>query len=442
MSIDRVSYVTPRVEATIERVHYNSYDIYGVLLNSLKYDPTKTLEDYNITVLDAVMGSGKTTYVIDEINKIYKNSIKNISSDAIYNYIYITPYLNECERIQEACSNANFIQPIQKGKGKLNDLEQLVEDEKNIVSTHALLSLFTKETLDLLKNKNYRLILDEAIEPIANYELSKTDIDTLFKADLVEVADDGITLKWIGDKLEKSSRFYKEYKLIENENLVVFQFSTEKKVFLWEMTPNLFSSFVDTTILTYRFNSSILRSYFDAKSIKYTHDTSTLDRGLKYGHLIDIYEGPMNELGDHKQALASSLKNDKKKQITLKKHMENYVQHIAKAKSSDVLWTTFLDVKNGIKGKGYTKGFLSHTVKATNEYKDRTTVMYVLNKFMNVPVKRYIEDNNIDPCEDEYALQDMLQWIFRSAIREHKEIKIYIPSKRMRELLQEWCKNN
>jgi hypothetical protein len=32
----------------------------------------------------------------------------------------------------------------------------------------------------------------------------------------------------------------------------------------------------------------------------------------------------------------------------------------------------------------------------------------------------------------------MLQWIFRSAVRDEKEIWLYIPSKRMRDLLVEW----
>jgi hypothetical protein len=31
-----------------------------------------------------------------------------------------------------------------------------------------------------------------------------------------------------------------------------------------------------------------------------------------------------------------------------------------------------------------------------------------------------------------------LQWIFRSAIREQKDVKLYLPSKRMRKLLHEW----
>ena len=40
--------------------------------------------------------------------------------------------------------------------------------------------------------------------------------------------------------------------------------------------------------------------------------------------------------------------------------------------------------------------------------------------------------------EDAYALSELIQWIFRSAIRDGKEIWLYIPSKRMRNLLIDW----
>ena len=41
---------------------------------------------------------------------------------------------------------------------------------------------------------------------------------------------------------------------------------------------------------------------------------------------------------------------------------------------------------------------------------------------------------------DKLALSEMIQWIWRSAIRDGKEIWIYIPSSRMRGLLEDWIK--
>ena len=40
--------------------------------------------------------------------------------------------------------------------------------------------------------------------------------------------------------------------------------------------------------------------------------------------------------------------------------------------------------------------------------------------------------------EDLYSLSELIQWIYRSRIRNGEKINLYIPSKRMRELLIDW----
>ena len=52
--------------------------------------------------------------------------------------------------------------------------------------------------------------------------------------------------------------------------------------------------------------------------------------------------------------------------------------------------------------------------------------------------KLYLTDRGVKVDEDAYALSYMVQWIWRSAIRDGEEIWIYIPSKRMRTLLINW----
>jgi hypothetical protein len=60
---------------------------------------------------------------------------------------------------------------------------------------------------------------------------------------------------------------------------------------------------------------------------------------------------------------------------------------------------------------------------------------------MNPIEERFFSEHNIKVDEELLALSDLLQWIFRSSIREGKPINIYIPSKRMRELLIKWINN-
>lgn len=57
---------------------------------------------------------------------------------------------------------------------------------------------------------------------------------------------------------------------------------------------------------------------------------------------------------------------------------------------------------------------------------------------MNPLVKNFFLDNGVEVEEDSYALSEMVQLIFRAAIRDGKPITVYFPSKRMRELLEDW----
>lgn len=386
----------------------------------------------DVKVLDAVMGSGKTTHIIEQMNRIENRDRK---------YIYITPNLTECERIAEACPMLDFKHPQVLKGSKLKDLQRLVSEEQNIVSTHAMVKNFTKETLELIINNNYHLVIDEAVDPCVKYDITSTDIKVLFDSGLVGIADDGITLEWLQDRPEHNFKYFYEYKLIQNENLVMFDFKSKSKcskVFICEMTKAFFESFLSVTVLTYQFEGSPLRAYFDLKGIGYEIDTKSLDRGIKLGHLIHVYDNKdLNDLGNHQQAMGKTHMTSKRGSATcerLSNNIYNFVNNKVKTPSRDVMWTTFKDCKDKVKAKG----FVIHNQKATNDYANKTTLAYGLNLFMNSSIKSYYVERGIDVNEDLWALNEMLQWIFRSAIRNGEEIHVYVPSSRMRGLLLEW----
>ena len=80
--------------------------------------------------------------------------------------------------------------------------------------------------------------------------------------------------------------------------------------------------------------------------------------------------------------------------------------------------------------------------RATNKYRDRASVVYPVNRYLNPFVKNFFTSNHIAIDEEGFALSEMLQFIWRSAIRDGHEIWIYIPSIRMRRLLKEWIEYN
>lgn len=112
-----------------------------------------------VKVVDSIMGSGKTSAMIDMINK----------SDKEDRFIYITPYLDEVERIMSECQVANFKQPLSVNGSKVNGVKNLLIKNQNIVSTHSLFHLFDDEIFDLIHTKGYILIMDEVTDVVEPY---------------------------------------------------------------------------------------------------------------------------------------------------------------------------------------------------------------------------------------------------------------------------------
>lgn len=107
-------------------------------------------------------------------------------------------------------------------------------------------------------------------------------------------------------------------------------------------------------------------------------------------------------------------------------------------KASGRLWATYNVAKPMVQGR-FGPSFLSFNTRATNEYRDKTSLAYLVNVFMNPFEYNFFVAQGVQPDQDGYALSVMVQWLWRSAIREGKDIEVYIPSERMRDLLIAWC---
>lgn len=206
------------------------------------------------------------------------------------------------------------------------------------------------------------------------------------------------------------------------------------------------------------FDAQIQKYYYDLNNIQYSLYT-VINDGNEYKLInynkdndkkikadlkdkIKIYEGQLNKIGDDKYALSKNwFERRSALHKRLKNNILNYYQNIIKSKSKDNLWTTFKTHKSKLSGKGYTKGFLPCNTKATNEYSHKKTLVYSINRFVNPAIDDYFRSKGILINQDIYALSEMIQWIWRSAIRNGGTINIYVPSARMRGLLKNWLEN-
>lgn len=389
-----------------------------------------------IKVIDAGCGEGKTTFAATMINANPERS-----------YVFITPYLDEVENMKDKrCPTANFKEPSQRGEGKFGDFHRLLIQGANIASTHALFQRSTQETMDLIESHNYTLILDEVMNVLEELPLKKDDLPTILSQSLAHV-DDGGFLVW--DKDEYDGRYNDVKIMCRNKSLFV----VNDCVLMWTFPAEVFKCFREVYVLTYMFSAQIQRYYYDLHSIDYEyHSVAMNDDGVTARFMpyienakapkgrIDIYEGKLNDVGEGSTALSKSwyLKNRYTKLEVLRNNVYNYFNNIQKSKSKFNLWTTFKDYKSKVSGKGYSRGFLSSNARATNEYKDKTTVVYTINKFLSPILVSFFAKHGISVDQDRFAVSELVQFIYRSALREDKDISLYIPSHRMRTLLKQW----
>ena len=124
-----------------------------------------------------------------------------------------------------------------------------------------------------------------------------------------------------------------------------------------------------------------------------------------------------------------------------------------KCKSEDIIWTTFgkdtdqfgretKGMRGKLQGRGYSKGFIANNTKATNQYIDKSVVAYMQNTFYVPVIRRYFTSRNVKVYEELFSLCEMIQLIWRSRIRKHEPISVYIPSLRMRHLFKAWLESN
>lgn len=394
-----------------------------------------------ITICDAIMGSGKTTAAIRYMNE-HPNK----------RFIYITPYKAEADRIQEACPELRFIRPRQQ---VILYSTELIEQGRNIASTHQAFRLYTPEIRSLISKNRYTLIIDESIELMEELDFSTGDLETCIRAGYVEL--DGDEVKLIDDSYNGDDENYKRFfSILRCRNLLRYS-EGSKVLYYWLLPMDLLNSFEDVIIMTYMFDGQELSGLLKMNNIDYKHiGLSKDEHGVRFSdnleyipeytrylkdkiHVLDNKK--MNAIGEEDFSLSLNwfTKNTNKDTISkLKNNILNFFRNISDSSANDRMWGCYIATKSKLQGKGYTKAFVPFNARAENKYSDKNTLVYALNVYMNVPRKNYLNSNGAEVDDDRYALSTMVQWVWRSSIRNGEDIYIYIPSKRMRLLLIAW----
>ena len=391
-----------------------------------------------IKVIDARMGRGKTSAAIRYMSENYGKR----------RFLYITPYLTEVDRICEAC---DFEQPDSDYSSKLSELKQLVRKKKNIASTHSLFHNLDEEAIELVKENEYCLIVDEAIDVIEQVNITRKDTQLILNS-LADIDEFGF-LHWKDPEYDGKFNQYKQQ--ADDGTLFVLD-----SALLCVMNPRLLSAFNEIIMMTYLFNGQYQKAYLDYFGFQYQicgiddldgyrfSDKPDSPPPLDYHKLINIVDDArLNEVGNGAKALSKnwyehhSASSEEIK--SLRNNLNTFFRRRTHGKSNEQLWTCFKGDAPKLYGQRnrFASNFLQLAAKATNEYRNRRYLAYMVNRFINPNISKFFAAKNIKIDEDEFALADMLQWIWRSCIRDDQPIELYIPSRRMRELLQGWIES-
>jgi hypothetical protein len=398
-------------------------------------------------VIDAMMGSGKTTYIFDMMRR-----------NPQARYLYISLFLDEVGdgnrgiggRVQQTLPELDFKMPRNIGDGKLEYLKGLVRSGNNISSTHALFGIFDEEVVDLLVDNNYTLVIDEAVDCIGEYgEVNEHDIRDMLNAGMVSVGSNN-KLSWNEEKYPEHNGKYGEVReYCRLESLYLFR----DKVLIWEYPPKLLQSLGQVFIVSYLFEGSVMSCWMKANGIDYSKVDNT---SIGLSSEVELKQ----VVRDNLQILRST-KLDKEytersfgvnwfKTASqgdfdmVKSAMEQCVKNTG-CRAGEVFWTCFKAYRAKIAGRGYSKPakggldpFLPCNTKATNNYRDYKLCMYPININKRPTEISYLSERGVEFNKDLYALSEMIQFIWRGCIRKGEPMKVLVASKRMRKLLEDW----
>ncbi|WP_256240869.1 hypothetical protein [Bacillus sp. V3B] len=302
---------------------------------------------------------------------------------------------------------------------------------------------------------------------VAPVNVKPSDITKLERAGDIVIKDGKVI--WTGDP-QDNSRYMDIRMVAQAGNLFYYR----GKFLVWAFPPSVFEAVDKVTVMTYLFNGQTQRYYFDLYGFEYNY-RSIKEMGEWYEladyqvmnesrqelySLINIYDGKMNDLGERKNALSVGyLKRmhaagDIDFMKVIQNNLKNYFQNVVKAKRDDVYYSTLKEIEKIIQPKGYKepkvkkedqgkrqppKVVIPHNARATNAYSHKWAIAYVFNRYMQQDIKVFFQDNGVKVNDNLLAVSDLLQWIYRSQIRNGKPVELYLPSSRMRGLLKQWA---
>jgi hypothetical protein len=435
----------------------------------------------NVTVVDQIMSSGKSTKLINNLSHEKRQ------------FVVFVPTRLEVERYLKQLPNT--VTPAFESNKKTVHFTNMILDGKSVIATHSLLTSLSNDQITALILKNVLIYIDETPPVFEKLKISMLDIEVMIEKGVLDITTcvvNDLTYykgelnngRLITDGTDCYSEFeaLSQYRMYAGKMRNRITYTNDKRQWLIPMINDRLFRNLQVTVLTYNYPKTDLECYFKFHQIEVLHISDGL-RGSSFKSLIEIVDHRINSVGekvgksspltagwwaaatDEQKRIVSNATYTYFKRIVKTNAALNMVglfsktRKITKRLNSDnttyVDWWDTYNVEDSVLQKPFDKvkrlsknasAFekainscgVVFNARATNMFNNRTSLAYLVDVYFDNSINTFFETYGIKVDQDTYALNTLLQWIFRSAIRNGKKITLFLPSARMRNLLNNW----
>ena len=421
-----------------------------------------------VEILDGLMGSGKSTSICKWMDEL---SIK----EPLSKFFYISPLLSEVQedggRIHKQCNHVKFVSPESIGRSsKSEHLLELLKDGVNIACTHSLYLNMNQEHFDVMKDLGYHLIIDEEIGMISGYnQYSQSDCDSLIELGCLSKQESDGMLLWNQNSTSFNNKDHKYHVFKRHvENGLIYACKSSNSMMVTQLPIKLLEVAKRIIILTYMFEGNILSSFLKLKGIQYSPFTEVVLNNVDKQEIRDLItlhkprffrqwkfmdNLPLTYTWYSGNTISKERRITNKDISDITKYIKS-VKHACGADWKDVIYTfpkcrSMLDETSRMSKINpeelkrvdvlqEKRTWLASNTRATNTLSYKWCLIHCYNRYPTQSVMQYLKDYGVEINNDVFALSEMLQWIWRSRIRNQEDIYLAIASYRMRILFCEW----
>lgn len=452
-------------------------------------------QELTFRIVDSPMGIGKSSSLLEYLRfgGFYFNNdfIDSLRRTGIFDDLqkdrFIIFVSTIRERDERFLLELNAKCPEQPPYNK--SILDLIRNGENIVTTQALFGLFNDETIEAFRKSDcvYHAFFDEipslfrGVIGGAQRPDSFDGVTRFGTADVLLMQQEHMIVNKNGVvKFNPDcdyNRKYKDYKVFDavkhlSRSCTLYPSGDKDGKFTSIVAfakRELFACFKICWFFSYLTHGSLLHKYCLMNNInmEYYHIADGKISMNPDGAFAETYPEGMERLvilDDRLFNMENSLSKEWYKRLrtdktglglkTLKTRFRNAYEFMQAhgVRGHTFMFTTFNAYKDMLQSDGRRyptmKRFLPCNTKATNDYSNCTGVAYLCNRFYDVNCTNFLaqlakQQNNpeLEFDNDNYALSELLQFIWRSNVRvkdSDKSVYVWVPDRRMRQLLQDF----